>query len=748
MGPKKMRCVSLLVSGNEWRHHGPLRHLRLLGRVLGLVVLLVSLDRGAVFGQTFTGRVVDVESGGPVAGALLTAIDQEGRARGGALTDEAGTFTLDLDPGFELGQVRVERIGYATQFFDAAHFSAESDVILRVTSQAIELEGIQAVAESLCGDDIRGGGPVQDLWEEARKSLRITEISQSQQVLRFETEKILRTLSPGDHAVLEGTSERRRVFAEEPYRSIPVEQMTDRGWIEETEDGDLIYYAPDASVLLSEEFTQQHCFSAERTDEAILLRFEPNRSRSDIPEIEGVMSLDPRTKELTELRFSYVAVPLPSGGGGEAGGEVHFYSAPNGLRVVREWAIRMPVVDLIRTGFRGEYSEDIRLRHVREVGGRVLSIRVGDADIRLGRAVQESASFAEDTSSVRHGLTKWTEEVGGGVGVALYLRNDLHVAVQVTSLALWDCRNVGVHCSRRDVDMVVSPGESEVLSVVRRDDIMRPMQFQWTYTATNLSADEEDRAAARDDREDRPAVRTSRQTLQGRVMDGHGGSPIAMAYVTLTTEDQRTVTSGTTNDQGLFSLSAPSPGSYYLHVSNLGYQPVDSVFELEEGGSTGVEIRLQPDPVTLDPIQAIVDRTEGYLREVGFYERQDQGWGRHLTHEEVREKATISVVDAIRDMPRVYVAEGATIDRDSPFPSVVMRYGRYRCPPHIFVDGSLVHRGGVEGRTPAPDGPAMPDEFVHPDEIAAMEVYRGSAESPPEYRLPNSCGVVVIWTWH
>lgn len=466
---------------------GPLRHVGPLGRTICTAFLLVSLCPVGVFGQTLSGRVIDVESGDPVVGALLTAIDQEGRARGGTLTDEAGAFTLDLAPAFELERVRVERIGYATQFFDAAHFSAESDVILRVSSQPIVLEGIRAVAESLCGGDIRGGGPVQDIWQEARKSLRITEVSHSQQVLRFETEKILRTLSPGDHAVLEGTSQRRRVFAEEPYRSIPLEQMTDRGWIEETEDGDLIYYAPDASVLLSEEFTQQHCFSAERTDEAILLRFEPNRSRSDLPEIEGVMSLDPRTKELTDLRFSYVAVPLPSGGGDEAGGEVHFYGAPNGLRVVRAWAIRMPVVDLIRTGFRGEYSEDIRLRQIREEGGRVTGIRVGEVDIELTPAV-ESVSTGEPTPSIRYRLTKWSEDLGGKEGVALYLRNDLHIPVRVTSLELWDCQNVATHCSRRDMDIVVPPGETELLLVVPQDDIMKPMEFQWTYTATNVGS--------------------------------------------------------------------------------------------------------------------------------------------------------------------------------------------------------------------------------------------------------------------
>lgn len=241
------------------------------------------------------------------------------------------------------------------------------------------------------------------------------------------------------------------------------------------------------------------------------------------------------------------------------------------------------------------------------------------------------------------------------------------------------------------------------------------------------------------------------QTLEGHVVDGRTEAPVAMAYVALVTEDQRSVVAVTADARGSFSLEAPSPGSYYLYVSSIGHQPVlDGIFELGEDGSMEVEIRLEPDPLMMDSIRATVDRTDRYLREVGFYERREQGWGYHLTHEEVRARAIFTVVDAIRDIPRVHVGgEGmAEVSPRTPHPTIVIRDGARICPPHIYVDGFFVHRGGLPGDFPPPDGPAMPDEFVHPDDIAAIEVYRSGTETPLQYGVMGGCGVLLIWTWH
>ena len=243
------------------------------------------------------------------------------------------------------------------------------------------------------------------------------------------------------------------------------------------------------------------------------------------------------------------------------------------------------------------------------------------------------------------------------------------------------------------------------------------------------------------------------QELEGRVVDGSTGRPVGLAYVALVTSDRRSIVAVTADDQGIFSVEPPSPGSYWVYASALGYQPVvDGLFEIGEGGAMEVEVRLQPDPVRMDSLRASVERTDRYLRQVGFYERREGGWGYHLDHEEIRRRAVGTVVDAIRDVPRLFVAEEGAAEvfrgHEGPFPDIVIRDRGGFCPPHVWLDGRLVHRGGEAGRRPEPDGPTMPDEWAHPHEIAAMEIYRGRLEIPARYNLPNTCGVLLIWTWH
>jgi hypothetical protein len=60
------------------------------------------------------------------------------------------------------------------------------------------------------------------------------------------------------------------------------------------------------------------------------------------------------------------------------------------------------------------------------------------------------------------------------------------------------------------------------------------------------------------------------------------------------------------------------------------------------------------------------------------------------------------------------------------------------CGPRLFVDGMLVHVGGL-------DNPLLIDEFVNIQDVAGIEVYRGAVEVPAQYGgAESSCGVLVI----
>ena len=316
-----------------------------------------------------------------MATALLIALDENGSLGGRTLTNRDGGFELRLATSFELDGLRVDRIGYGSQVYPAEDLDSAGPTTLRIASVPIELEGIGAAGENLCGAEFENSGQVQTIWLEVRKALEMTRLSQTERVSRFETERVERSLDPDNLSELDRSITPRELRGERPYRSLTGPEMTAKGWAEPADDGGLIFYAPDASALLSDEFSSQHCFGAEFTDENILLHFTPNRSRRSLPEIEGELILDRETYELALLRYEYTSLPLP--GRARATGEVHFSAVPTGVWVVKEWWIRMPLLARVQQRWPGGSFERIEVREIREEGGRVLSVDTGSEVFEL-----------------------------------------------------------------------------------------------------------------------------------------------------------------------------------------------------------------------------------------------------------------------------------------------------------------------------------------------------------------------------
>jgi hypothetical protein len=448
---------------------------------LGLSALLAGAPSASA--QALVGRVVDAESGVGVVGAIVAALAGADDVRARTLTLEGGGFSLRLPVGFEPDGLRVERIGYGPQTFPLGRDRDSELIVLRVTPRPIQLEAITATAESLCGRDVRRDRVVHDVWQEARKSLQAQELSLEERILTFDTETLVRSLDPRTRAVLEQSSRQRRLSATRPYRAISVEQMTSQGWAEDSPGGGTVFYAPDATLLLAEEFTSQHCFAVERSEEGILLAFEPNQERRRLPELEGTMILHPTSLELTKIRFRYVGLPSSSMSQYAAEGEVGFYAAPNGLRIVQEWAIRMPVGTVLRSSFGGQRIEGLRIDYLREEGGRVLRVRTRSGDLLLGPAGPATGDL---TRPLAERLVTWSAEDESSGGVALFLRNELPVAIVVTGIELRNCANVALNCAELQPVLVpLGIGQEARLFVVPREDLSSRIDFIWNFTATN-----------------------------------------------------------------------------------------------------------------------------------------------------------------------------------------------------------------------------------------------------------------------
>lgn len=326
----------------------------------------------------------------------------------------------------------------------------------------------------------RDGSPLAAaLWAEAEKALVMSTVSQSE-VASFEVERYRRDLHPQGLRVLDGTTQLQSIFSNRPFVSVDADTFGTRGWVRE--DGeDLVYYAPDAEALLSQEFSDHHCFRAERSGDQYVLHFEPNRLR-DVPELAGAFFLDAETKQLGHLQFRYVNLEIPVEGQAVAGGEVRFTTAPNGRRVVSDWAIRMPIVEVNETTWRSRRTSPARVSGILEEGGRILSIQAGgrtqnlQQDTYLEGVVQTGTTPLPNAHVSILGTTFSTRtgEDGSfafsGVPEGRYVLSFVHPLLDSLAwLERWE-EPVEITESARDDIHVVTPDAPEVAAVACQEN--------------------------------------------------------------------------------------------------------------------------------------------------------------------------------------------------------------------------------------------------------------------------------------
>lgn len=353
-------------------------------RTLATALLLTLLCSASAGAQTVRGVLVDDGSERPVVGALVVLLDSAGTQRGGSLTDQAGRFLIQAPvPGRY--RLRAERVGYRSALSEPLELAAGAALEhpLRAPVEAVALEGIVARAEQRrCRVRPRDGERTQQVWEEARKALASAAFAESAGRYRLVVRQHERTLDPASLQVREETA-RERTVDRSPFVSAPVEQLVREGYVRAAAEGSgaLEYFSPDASVLLSDAFLDTHCFALRAgagEEEGLLgLAFEPVR-RGSIPDVAGVLWLDPATAELRFLEHGYTGLEVT--GARLARGRVEFDRSPNGGWIVRRWWIRAPLL-----GREAGRPLGTRVLALRERGGEVLEITTAGGAAAIAR---------------------------------------------------------------------------------------------------------------------------------------------------------------------------------------------------------------------------------------------------------------------------------------------------------------------------------------------------------------------------
>ncbi len=309
-----------------------------------LLAAVAALLAAPAAAQRVQGVLVD-PGGRPISGAFVSLRGGGGAVVARALTGAQGRFTLQ-GSGAGTFRVRAERIGFATTSSASLTLAAGETHELRLVaaSPGVALEGLVARGRSRCDVRPEAGGAAARLWEEARKALEATTWTAG--ALRFGYTEYERDVDPTSERVRAETAQRRTAVGRGVWVSRDAAELARTGYREERGDG-IYFFAPDAKLLLSDEFQDSHCFGVAAgegpTSGLVGLTFQPVRRRGAAVDVRGVLWLDPASAELRHLDFRYTGLPQNEDQQG-VGGRVEFVRLAGGAWIVRRWRLRMPVL--------------------------------------------------------------------------------------------------------------------------------------------------------------------------------------------------------------------------------------------------------------------------------------------------------------------------------------------------------------------------------------------------------------------
>lgn len=310
-------------------------------------LLAVVLLPAALAAQTVVVRATDQSTRGALGGALVSLENEAGKKVARALADERGRGVVTA-PAPGRYRLRVDAIGFQGQssepFALAAGATIERAVQLEPAPLNLDEIVVASARPAQCSIDEAEGTIAARLWDEARKALTGTAITRTSRATELEIRTFERRLDFRARVVGE-KSETRRGPSNRPFVAADADSLHRFGYIQSRFDGTW-FHAPDAELLLGEEFLGDHCFRPTAVDPKtagrIGLDFEPTGDRP-VPDVRGTLWMDPKSLELRSMEFGYTGYDMPFGTAG-VGGKLEFLKLQNGGWIITRWEIRMPVI--------------------------------------------------------------------------------------------------------------------------------------------------------------------------------------------------------------------------------------------------------------------------------------------------------------------------------------------------------------------------------------------------------------------
>lgn len=180
---------------------------------------------------------------------------------------------------------------------------------------------------------------------------------------------------------------------------------------------------------------------------------------------------------------------------------------------------------------------------------------------------------------------------------------------------------------------------------------------------------------------------------------------------------------------GRFDLTELEPGLTEVRFTRLGYAPRTVTLIVLPGRTVELSATMSTRPIELEAIAVTIRSRQ--LERSGFYARAAQGMGSQFTRKDLESIKSGRVSDVLTRVA------GVSLRRSGPGgTSAVSLRGQglsTTCPLAVYVDGLRM---------------SVPYDLdqIPPDQIDAMEIYRG-VRTPIQYQsVSNGCGVILFWT--
>ncbi len=183
--------------------------------------------------------------------------------------------------------------------------------------------------------------------------------------------------------------------------------------------------------------------------------------------------------------------------------------------------------------------------------------------------------------------------------------------------------------------------------------------------------------------------------------------------------------SATSDETGRFFFRNIPAGEHVLIVHYLGYVDTTLVAltpnELNQI-EIAINLRIVPVPDLLVEVAAL----QAPSKLTAFNRRRGEGSGHFITRQEILERDPLRTSDMLRRVP------GLRLGRSGGGTSLMRIRGR-NCQISYFIDGIRA--------------PGYNIDNVMPQAVAGIEIYKGTATVPPEFRgALTPCAVIVLWT--